>query len=199
MHAIGGVLLVALMFTFVSLGTQWLRTTEDLATARRTVEGYLTLIEGLYAYRADNVSVWPSSFSALTPYLPMLHIDAVDPTQAGANGEGSRYSLAIVGGSLTISTTVSTEQHARSVVREFGANGTYLAAADGYSITIAVPAPGGISLMQHTLLTDGTNKMQRPLWLEHTVSVGDQCSETGLALDGDGNLLRCHGGYWLNH
>ena len=59
MQIFGGILLVAAMFVVVAFGSQWWRTTEEINESRRTVEGYLTLIEGLYAYRADNVSQWP--------------------------------------------------------------------------------------------------------------------------------------------
>ena len=199
MQLFGGILLVAMLFTLVAIGTQWWRTTEDLDAYRRTVEGYLTLMEGLYAFRADNVSQWPTSFAGLSPYLPHLQVDAVDPMRAGANGDGGRYTLAIVGGNVTLASTVTTETHARTVVREFGTNGTYTAVTDGFAITVTVPEPGGITLMQQTLLTDGTNKMQRPLWLTHTVVTGDTCTGTGMALDSNGDLMRCNGGTWQNH
>ena len=196
MQTFGGVLLVGVLFTIVALGTQFWRTTQELDASRRTVEGYLTLIEGLYAYRAENVSRWPTSFTDLTPYLPLLQVDTVDPMQAGANGEGGRYALAISSGNVTLTTTVGTESHARSVTREFGANGSYRAVTDGFEITLAVPTPGGITLMQQTLLTDGTNKMQRPLWLATTVASGDSCAGQGFAVDASGNLMRCNGGLW---
>ena len=199
MQLFGGILLVAVMFTLVAIGAQWWRTTEDLNASRRTVEGYLALMEGLYAFRADNVSQWPTSFSGLSTYLPNLQVDAVDPMQAGANGDGGRYTLSITGGNVTLASTVTTETHARAVVREFGSNGTYAAVTGGFAIRVAVPAPGGITLMQQTLLTDGTNKMQRPLWLNTPVAVGDTCTGTGMAFDASGNLMRCNGGVWQNH
>lgn len=199
MQAIGGILLVAVLFTVVALGSQWARTHEQVDSARRTSEGYLTLIEGLYAFRADNVSQWPASFTNLTSYLPMLQIDSIDPMQAGANGEGGRYTLAISGGSLTLATTVSNERHARSVVRGFGTNGTYAAVTNGFEITVAVPDPGGIALMQQTLLTDGTNRMHRPLWFQDVVTSGTACSGTGVGFDASGNLMRCTGGTWQPH
>ena len=199
MQMFGGVLLVAVLFTVVALGSQYWRTAEELDTSRRTVEGYLSLMEGLYAYRADNVSTWPTSFSNLTPYLPLLQIDSIDPMQAGANGEGTRYTLAISGANVTLTTNVSTESHARAVIREFGSNGTYLAGTTGFDITVAVPAPGGITLMQQTLLTDGTNKMQRPIWLRNTVTAGDACSGTGLAFNATGDPMKCDGGTWQTH
>ena len=199
MQMFGGILLVAILFTVVALGSQYWRTAEDLDTSRRTAEGFLTLIEGLYAYRADNVSQWPTSFSNLTPYLALLRIDAVDPMQAGTNGEGGRYTLSIAGGNVTLSTTVGTASHAQAVIREFGSNGTYAAVSDGFQITLAVPAPGGITLMQQTLLTDGTNKMHRPLWLQNTVTTGDLCTTTGMALDATGDLMKCDGGIWQPH
>ena len=46
MQMFSGILLVAILFTLVALGAQWWRTTEDLNVSRRTIEGYLTLIEG---------------------------------------------------------------------------------------------------------------------------------------------------------
>ena len=196
MQTFGGVLLVGVLFAVVALGTHYWRTTEELDASRRTIEGYLTLIEGLYAYRAENVSRWPTSFTDLTPYLPLLQIDSVDPMQAGANGRGGRYTLAISGGNVTLTTRVGTESHARSVTREFGANGSYGTVTDGFEITLAVPTPGGITLMQQMLLTDGTNKMQRPLWLATTVASGDSCAGQGLAVDTTGNLMHCIGGVW---
>ena len=199
MQMFGGVLLVAVLFALVAMGAQWWRTMEDLDASRRTVEGYLTLMEGLYAFRADNVSQWPTSFTGLTPYLPHLQIDSLNPMQAGNNGDGGRYALAQSGSNLTLTSTVTTETHARTVIREFGANGTYVPVADGFAITLAIPAPGGITLMQQTLLTDGTNKMQRPLWLSTTVSAGDPCSDTGMALNSSGSLMRCTGGAWQSH
>ena len=199
MQAIGGILLVALMFGVVILGTQWLRTQEDLNTSRRTVEGYVTLIEGLYAFRADNVSQWPASFTNMATYLPLLQIDSVDPMQAGANGDGGRYTLAIVGGNLTLTTTVHTESHAQAVVREFGSNGSYATVVGGFEITVAVPDPGGIALMRQTLLTDGTNRMHRPLWIQNVVSAGGSCSGTGMAVNASGSLMKCDGGTWQTH
>ncbi|MCY3859258.1 MAG: hypothetical protein OXG25_10175 [Gammaproteobacteria bacterium] len=196
MQTFGGILLVGVLFTVVALGTHYWRTMEELDASRRTVEGYLTLIEGLYAYRAENVSRWPASFTDLTPYLPLLQIDSVDPMQAGSNGEGGRYTLAILGGNVALTTHVRTESHARSVTREFGARGSYAAVTDGFRITVAVPTPGGITLMRQTLLTDGTNKMQRPLWIATTVATGDSCTGAGFAVDTTGNLMRCHGGVW---
>ena len=196
MQMFGGFLLVGVVFTVVALGTHYWRTTEELDASRRTVEGYLTLIEGLYAYRAENVSRWPNSFTDLTPYLPLLQINSVDPMQAGVNGEGGRYTLTISGGNVTLTTRVTTERHARSVTREFGANGGYAALTDGFEVTVAVPTPGGITLMQQTLLTDGTNKMHRPLWLATTVAAGDPCTGSGFAVDASGNLMRCNGGLW---
>lgn len=199
MHAFGGILLVAILFTVVALASQLWRTFENLDESQRTVEGYLTLIEGLYAYRADNVSQWPSSFTDLSRYLPALQIDTVDPMAAGANGEGGRYTLAIVGGIVTLSTSVAGESHARSVIREFGSNGTYASTPNGYDITVTVPAPGGISLMQQTLLTDGTNKMERPLWLQNTVTDGTSCTGTGMAVNASGDLMRCNSGIWQRY
>ena len=199
MQAIGGIFLIALMFTVVTLGAQWWRTSEDLNASRRTAEGYLTLIEGLYAFRADNVSQWPASFTNLTPYLPLLQVDPVDPMQAGANGAGGRYTLSIVGGTLTLATTISTEAHAQAVVREFGSNGGYATVTNGFEITVAVPDPGGIALMQQTLLTDGSNRMNRPLWLQNTVSAGSSCNSTGMALNAGGALMKCDGGTWQTH
>ena len=199
MQMFGGILLVAILFTVVALGSQYWRTAEDLDASRRTAEGFLTLIEGLYAYRANNVSQWPTSFSNLTPYLPLLQIDAVDPMQAGANGEGGRYTLAITGGTVTLSTTVGTESHAQAVIREFGSNGTYAAVSNGFQLFVVVPSPGGITLMQQTLLTDGTNKMHRPLWLQNTVTIGAPCTTTGMALNATGDLMKCDGGVWQPH
>ncbi len=199
MQAFAGLLLVGVLFTVVALGTQFSRTTEDLDASKRTVEGYLTIIEGLYAYRADNVSRWPTSFSDLNPYLPLLPIDSGNPMQAVVNGQGGRYTLTITGTNVTITTTVSAESHARSVTREFGTNGSYATVSDGYVITVAVPAPGGIALMQQTLLTDGTNKMQRPLYVQNTVTAGDLCTGNGFGVDATGNLMRCNGSAWQNH
>ena len=199
MQAFAGLLLVGVLFTLVALGTQYWRTTEDLEASKRTVEGYLTIIEGLYAYRADNVSRWPTSFADLNPYLPLLSIDSSNPMQAGANGQGGRYTLTITGTNVTITTTVSAEFHARSATREFGTNGSYTAVSDGYAITVAVPTPGGIALMQQTLLTDGTNKMQRPLYMQNTVTAGDPCTGNGFGVDATGNLMRCSGTAWQNH
>ena len=199
MQIFGGILLVAAMFVVVAFGSQWWRTNEEINESRRTVEGYLTLIEGLYAYRSDNVSQWPSSFSDLVPYLPALKVDTVDDMQAGTNGEGGRYSLVVSGSNLTLTTTVTDESHARAVSREFGSNGSYASVTGGYTVSVAVPAPGNITLMQQTLLTDGTNKMQRPLWIEYTVSTGDTCTETGMAVDSTGNLMRCDGGVWQRY
>ena len=196
MHVFGGILLVGVLFTIVAIGAQFWRTTAEFDASRRTVEGYVTLIEGLYAYRADNVTQWPASFPDLIAFLPMLQIDAVDPMQAGANGDGGRYTLAITGGNLTLTTTVATEPHARAVTREFGINGTYVAISNGFEITVTVPAPGGIVLMQQTLLTDGTNKMHRPLWMQNTVTQANACTGTGIGLDASGNLMRCNGGTW---
>ena len=199
MQMFGGILLVAILLTVVALGSQYWRTAEDLDTSRRTAEGFLTLIEGLYAYRANNVSQWPTSFSNLTPYLPLLHIDAVDPMKSGANGDGGRYTLAVAGGNITLATTVSTESHAQAVIREFGSNATYAPVSSGFQITVAVPVPGGITLMQQTLLTDGTNKMHRPLWLQNTVSAGASCTTTGMAVNATGDLMKCDGGVWQPH
>ncbi|MCY4096303.1 MAG: hypothetical protein OXG05_14405 [Gammaproteobacteria bacterium] len=199
MQMFGGILLVAILFTVVALGSQYWRTAEDLDTSRRTAEGFLALIEGLYAYRANNVSQWPTSFSNLTPYLPLLQIDSGDPMQAGANGEGGRYTLAIAGGNVTLATTVSTESHAQAVIREFGSNGTYAAVSNGFQLSVVAPAPGGITLMQQTLLTDGTNKMHRPLWLQNTVTIGTPCTTTGMAVNATGDLMKCDGGAWQPH
>ena len=119
--------------------------------------------------------------------------------QAGTNGEGGRYSLVVSGSNLTLTTTVAEESHARAVTREFGSNGSYASVTGGYTVSVAVPAPGNITLMQQTLLTDGTNKMQRPLWIENTVSTGDTCTGTGMAVDSTGNLMRCDGGVWQRY
>ena len=199
MQMFSGILLSAVLFTLVAIGAQWWRTTEDLDASRRTVEGYLTLIEGIYAFRTDNVSRWPTSFTPLTAHLPNLHVDGVDPMKAGANGEGGRYEMAITATGLTLTTVVAEEAHAQAVIREFGANGSYATAANGYEIEVAVPVPGGIALMQQTLLTDGTNKMQRPLWLQDTVSAGNACTGNGFGVDGSGNLMRCDGDVWQTH
>ena len=199
MQIFGGILLVAAMFVVVAFASQWWRTTEEINESRRTVEGYLTLIEGLYAYRADNVSQWPGSFTDLTVYLPALKVDSADDMQAGANGEGGRYRLTVSGTALTLSTTVAEESHARMVTREFGANGSYASVTGGYAVTVALPVPGSITLMRQTLLTDGTNKMQRPLWIENTVTSGDACSGNGMAVDLTGHLMRCNGGFWQTH
>ena len=199
MQMFGGILLVAILFTVVALGSQYWRTAEDLHTSRRTAEGFLTLIEGLYAYRADNVSQWPTTLSNLTPYLPLLQIDSGNPMQAGANGDGGRYTLAITGGNVTLSTTVGTESHAQAVIREFGSNGTYAVVSNGFQLSVFVPAPGGITLMQQTLLTDGTNKMHRPLWLQNTITIGTPCTTTGMALNATGDLMKCDGGVWQPH
>lgn len=196
MQTFGGMLLVGVLFMVMALAAQFWRTTEELDTSRRTVEGYLSLIEGLYAYRADNVSRWPTSLSELAHYLPLLQFDSVDPMQGGANGDGGRYTLAISGSSVTITTTVAAERHARAVAREFGVNGSYAAVTEGFEVTVAVPSPGGITLMQQTLLIDGTNKMQRPLWLATSVATGDACAGSGFAVDTNGNLMRCNGGSW---
>ena len=199
MQMFSGILLAAVLFTLVAIGAQWWRTTEDLDASRRTVEGYLTLIEGLYAFRAENVSRWPTSFIPLTTHLPSLQVDSVDPMKAGANGEGGRFEMSIAGSRLTLTTVVAAKAHAQAVTREFGANGSYSTVTGGYAIEVVVPVPGGIALMQQTLLTDGTNKMQRPLWLQHTVTVGSACTGNGLGVDGSGNLMRCDGGVWQTH
>lgn len=199
MQIFGAILLVAALFAVVAVGAQWLRTTDDLDASARTVEGYLMLMEGLYAYRADNVSQWPSAFADLTSYLPHLPIDPNDPMQAGANGEGGRYTLSVSGANLALVSTVATEAHARSVVREFGSNGAYVSAANGFAITVAVPPPGNVTLMQQTLLTDGTNKMHRPVWMQNVVAAGDACAGTGMALNANGRLMRCNGGVWQNY
>ena len=199
MQAFGGILLVAMLFAVIGLATQMWRTAEELEVSRRTVDGYLSLIEGIYGFRADHVTDWPTDFDDLTAYLTMLEVDPNDPLLAGTNGEGGRYRLAVNGTVLTLVTTVAIESHAQTVVREFGNNAQYVAIADGFRITVTVPAPGGITLMQQTLLTDGTNKMQRPLWIEQSVNQGDACADTGMSLDSNGNLMRCVAGSWQSN
>ena len=199
MQMFGGILLVAILFTVVALGSQYWRTAEDLDTSRRTAEGFLTLIEGLYAYRADNVSQWPTSFSNLTPYLPLLRIDAVDPMQAGANGDGGRYTLR---SQAVTSRSQPPSARSHTLKQSFASldlTATYAPVSSGFQITVAVPAPGGITLMQQTLLTDGTNKMHRPLWLQNTVSAGASCTTTGMAVNATGDLMKCDGGVWQPH
>ena len=201
MQMFGGILLVAVLFTVVALGSQYWRTAEDLDTSRRTAEGFLTLIEGLYAYRANNVSQWPTSFyepytvpsaaadrQRLIPCKPVRMVKAVAIPWRLRRRKLSHSA-----------TTVGTESHAQAVIREFGSNGTYAAVSNGFQLFVVVPAPGGITLMQQTLLTDGTNKMHRPLWLQNTVTIGAPCTTTGMALNATGDLMKCDGGVWQPH
>ena len=198
MAAGSGLLAVALLAVMLAIAAEYMRDAQGQAEAARTAEGFATIIEGLYDYRTANVTTWPADFNDLTPHLPNLQIDSGDANQAGANGEGGRYTLATTGG-VRLTTTVSSERHARAVTREFGTNGSYGGSGSSWTITVGVPDPGSISVLEHTLLIDGTNKMVRPLWVGNEVTASAPCSDAGFGINSNGTLMACRGGTWASH
>lgn len=197
MHTIGALLFVGLLAIIVFLVADWTRLEDEQDSARRTSEGFITLIEGLYAYRSDtNITGWPTDFNALLPYLPNLQFNSSQPLRAGANGHGHPYVMSVTGGNLMLSTSVDTQVHAQAAVREFGSSASYVTSATRFTITVGVPDPGGISLVTQTLLTDGSNAMRRPLMMTNTVTLAATCSGSGLALTAAGQPVRCTSGTW---
>ena len=198
MPTLGAILLVVAVATVLLMTAEWQRAGEDSASIDRTVKGFHALLEGVYAFRTQLPTQWPSDLRTLCNQVPSLDYSAT--ACGGINGEGRRYSLALEGSDLELSTQVSDVTHIRAVEREFGSSVTITGPVGGmYTIGLKVPDPGGISLMRQTLLTDGTNEMQRALWMNATFTVGDSCSGGGIAIDTNGALLRCVGGTWTNH
>ena len=196
MNAIASMFLIATLAAALALAAQWSRQVDEEEAIQRTGEGFISLVEGLYAYRTDQVVDWPTSMTPLAPYMPNLQIDSGNANLGGANGEGGRYALNLTGTTLTLSTDVSTQRHADEVARQFGSRGASAATTGGWRITVNVPDPGGITLMSSTLLTDGTNRMQRSLWLQNTVSAGTSCSGNGIGMSAAGQLMRCVNDAW---
>ena len=197
MHAVGGLLIVVVLGTALVMGGQWQQQQQAIDEARRTAEGFLTLVEGVYAYRTDKPTSWPADFNEVLPYFPNLQVDGTMPTKAGANGEGGRYDLVAVTGGIALQTVVSSDAHANAVVREFGTRASTRSVAGGVEITVGIPDPGGISVMTSALLTDGTNRMRSPLYLDSTVVAGDACSDTGLGMTVSGQLMKCVNSVWV--
>lgn len=198
MAAGSSLLAVALLALMLALAAEWMRDAQAQAEAQRTAEGFTTLIEGLYAYRTNNVTSWPANFNELIAFLPNLNVDSGQPRLAGANGEGGRYTLNSVSG-VRLITTVSTERHARAVTREFGTNGSYSGSGSAWTITVGVPDPGSISVLAQTLLIDGSNKMARPLWVNNRVIASDPCTDDGFGINAAGDLMACRNGVWVSH
>ena len=199
MNAIASLLLVAVFAAVLSMAAQWSRETNEQDAMRLTAEGFIALVEGLYAYRTEQVTAWPTTMTPLVAHMPNLQIDGSDASRGGANGEGGRFALNLTGTTLTLSTDVSTQRHAEEVARQFGSRGASAATTSGWRITVNVPDPGGITLMSSTLLTDGSNRMRRALWLQDTVTTGSTCQGNGIGMASGGRLMRCVNGRWLSN
>lgn len=197
MHAVGGLLIVLVLGTALVMGGHWQQQQQAIDEARRTAEGFLSLVEGIYAYRTDKPTSWPANFNEVLPYFPNLQVDGTTPTKAGVNGEGGRYDLVAVTGGIALQTVVSNEAHANAVVREFGTRSSARTITGGVEITVGIPDPGGISVMTSALLTDGTNRMRSPLYLDSTVVAGGTCSDTGLGMTSAGELMKCVNSQWV--
>lgn len=194
MQAIGGLLLIALAATALVLGQQWYNTKHVVETADATTNGFQTLIEVLYAYRLENPTQWPSSVLDLSSYVApgVLH----SASSLGTNGEGTPYSFQLTGKNVELSTVLTNEAAAARVWQSFGTRATKSPESDGYRISLTLTPPGGVTLLNHALLIDGSNKLNRPLWFSTHESSFTRCSGTGIAVDVDGQLLGCRSGIW---
>ena len=194
MQVFAGLMALVFVASAVALGLQWQQTRADIESAEVTVTGFKSLIEVLYGYRLDHPTQWPSDISELSQYVAPGSIQTA--TSVGINGEGSRYEMNIVGQNIELSTQLQSDTTSLRVLQTLGTQATRTALGSGYEIRLTVPPPGGVNLLLNSLLIDGSNKLDRPLWFSQPETVGEACVGRGIAVDSVGDLLRCGSGQW---
>ena len=194
MQILGGLFVLVLIASAMVLGQQWQTIRADIQSAEITVAGFQSLIEVLYGYRLDHPTQWPGNANDLSSYLPTNAIHS--STSLGSNGEGLPYSLSVVGSNVQLRTQLTKDHVSQRVVQALGSRATRTTSANGYFVTVSVPPPGGVNLLRSSLLVDGSNKLDRPLWFRSNRVVNASCSGNGIATDSTGKVLTCQSGRW---
>lgn len=192
-------ILVGVVFFATLLFIQWREIQYRDEVARRTIDGFSTILEGIYAWRVSDwttVRPWPASYNDITSQVPNLQI--VDSLNAGANGYGNPYEMRRRGNSLFIATVVLDEITARTVHLEFPSNSAVreLTADRTWEIEVGVPEPGALSLVRSTILVDGSNELLSPLWVTNNVVTGSACTGNGMGIDNAGEVYVCLSSVW---
>lgn len=202
MPAISALLLVVVLAGAILMGVEWQRQQTDRAEERFLVSRLEALIDMAYVYRGDN-HAWPSDSTELCSV-------GVDPKQCGRffTASTDAYPMTI---SVTANDTlrltiqrIGNAEFAKDLVLALGSQASASpdpaknANASTYEISMDVVLPFRLSLLEETLLTDGSNAMNKPLMFASSESVGKSCKNRALAVDANGALLRCVNGSWTD-
>ena len=155
---------VGILALLASVVFSWMQWERDRHAIERTVSGFHAVSEAVAAYRIDH-KTWPATFNDLSPFLQNFPIHS--PSTAGSNGQGNPYSIRVTLGELRISTTVPSQYHARIVENRLGSAVAVTHAPDTHTITMGMGVPGNATLLESTLLVDGSNAMVAPLPITH--------------------------------
>lgn len=200
MPALAALLLVAVLGVFAVLGAHWQRDQAELAEQRYLVGRIEALVDAAFIHRGEH-HAWPASYSVLCDAF-------VDPPQCRRffSADTDANPLAITetsdGSLLFTLANLPNPALATSVRRGLGAHATIEPDpatnpdANSFSVEFEVALPYRLSLLEATLLSDGSNAMQRPLLFAASQSVGAPCTGQALSVDSDGDLLTCKNSHW---
>lgn len=200
MPAISALLFVAVLWTAVAMSGDWLRQQSDRAEVNHLLSRIEAVIEAAYIYRGDthrwpvnstelcsvmpNATVCRGFFDAVNVASPMsMVIDATDTLQLSIRAISNRDLAQRLSRSLGKQATLTPDP-------------TVNPNASEYVVRFDIALPSRLSLLEETLLTDGSNAMHKPLFFATTASPGDSCQLQALAVDVNGDLLHCANGIW---
>lgn len=200
MPAISALLFVAVVWAAVALSGDWLRQEAERAELNHLLSRIETVLEAAYMYRGDNhrwpvnatelCSVFPTAtvcrgfFNASSVAVPLsMAIDATDTLQLSVR--------AISSADLALRLARSLGKQA-ALIPDPAVNPN----ASEYVVRFDIALPTRLSLLEETLLTDGSNAMHKPLYFATTATQGDPCQLQALAVDVNGDLLHCVNGSW---
>ena len=202
MPAISALVFVAALGAAVLLGVDWQRHQTELAEERFLVSRVETMIDAAYIHRGE-FHTWPASTDALCD-------STVDSAQCRRSFNPSivAYPMALAvtsGDALRLSLGgVQNVELAQGVGRALAPQAVILPDpktnpnAPEYNVRIDIPLPFRLSLLEATLLTDGSNAMNKPLLFATSAAVGEPCKGGALSVSADGALLRCARDFWAH-
>lgn len=179
---------VGVLGILASFAFGWIHWEREKRSIERTIAGFHAIAEGAAAYRVDH-KAWTADFNDLSPFVANLAVHS--SSSAGSNGEGNPYTIQVALGEFRIWTELADQNHARVVVNRLGSAVELTEALGVYTVKMGVPIPGNVTLLESTLLMDGSNKMEAPLPVAHHVVDGGVCEEHGFGLGSDGRVFQC--------
>ncbi|MYD42980.1 MAG: hypothetical protein F4W90_03705 [Gammaproteobacteria bacterium] len=200
MPALSALVFIAAFGAIVIWVGDWQRDQVGLAEQRYLTNRIEALVDAAFIYRGEH-HAWPDDSAELC-------VAFVNPTQCvqffDATQDANPMTLSVNStGSLMLAVSgIENADLAKGLTRNLGAQATTSPDpvsspnASEYTVTLEIALPFRLSLLEETLLTDGSNAMNKPLMFATSHQIGGSCLGQGISVDSDGALLSCKQSRW---